>query len=87
LLELPGEATDLPAIKGKVEVAASEFLANRIGPYCKTLSFNGTTPGSGLHWWAQVWRWEIDISEFDSRFYDPQDGMLLIDDRDIRTVT
>jgi ATP-binding cassette subfamily B protein len=85
LLELSG-TTALPAIKGKVELRQVSFFYEPIGLYCKTLSFNGTTRGSDCTG-RRVWRWEIDISEFDSRFYDPQDGMLLIDDRDIRTVT
>lgn len=85
IAELSG-ATDLPAIKGKVELRQVSFSYESDRPVLQTLSLTAQ-PGEVIALVGASGAGKSTLVNLIPRFYDPQDGMLLIDDRDIRTVT
>ena len=85
IAELSG-ATDLPAIKGKVELRQVSFSYESDRPVLQTLSLTAQ-PGEVIALVGASGAGKSTLVNLIPRFYDPQDGMLLIDDRDIRSVT
>jgi ATP-binding cassette subfamily B protein len=85
IAELPG-ATDLPAIKGKVELRQVSFFYEADRPVLENLSLTAQ-PGEVIALVGASGAGKSTLVNLIPRFYDPQDGMLLIDDRDIRNVT
>ena len=85
IAELSG-ATDLPAIKGKVELRQVSFFYESDRPVLQNLSLTAQ-PGEVIALVGASGAGKSTLVNLIPRFYDPQDGMLLIDDRDIRTVT
>ena len=85
ITELSG-ATDLPAIKGKVELRQVSFFYESDRPVLQNLSLTAQ-PGQVIALVGASGAGKSTLVNLIPRFYDPQDGMLLIDDRDIRTVT
>lgn len=85
IAELPG-ATDLPAIKGKVELRQVNFFYEADRPVLENLSLTAQ-PGEVIALVGASGAGKSTLVNLIPRFYDPQDGMLLIDDRDIRSVT
>jgi ATP-binding cassette subfamily B protein len=85
IAELPG-ATDLPAIKGKVELRQVSFFYEADRPVLENLSLTAQ-PGEVIALVGASGAGKSTLVNLIPRFYDPQNGMLLIDDRDIRSVT
>ena len=85
IAELPG-ATNLPAIKGKVELRQVSFSYEADRPVLENLSLTAQ-PGEVIALVGASGAGKSTLVNLIPRFYDPQDGMLLIDDRDIRSVT
>ena len=85
IAELSG-ATDLPAIKGKVELRQVSFFYESDRPVLQNLSLTAQ-PGEVIALVGASGAGKSTLVNLIPRFYDPQDGMLLIDDRDIRSVT
>ena len=85
IAELSG-ATALPAIKGKVELRQVSFSYESDRPVLQTLSLTAQ-PGEVIALVGASGAGKSTLVNLIPRFYDPQDGMLLIDDRDIRSVT
>ncbi len=85
ITELSG-ATDLPPIKGKVELRQVSFFYESDRPVLQNLSLTAQ-PGQVIALVGASGAGKSTLVNLIPRFYDPQDGMLLIDDRDIRTVT
>ncbi|MCY7406123.1 MAG: ABC transporter ATP-binding protein/permease [Alkalinema sp. CAN_BIN05] len=85
ITELP-VATDLPAIKGKVELRQVSFSYEPDRPVLQNLSLTAQ-PGEVIALVGASGAGKSTLVNLIPRFYDPQNGMLLIDDRDIRTVT
>lgn len=85
IAELHG-ATDLPAIKGKVELRQVSFFYEADRPVLENLSLTAQ-PGEVIALVGASGAGKSTLVNLIPRFYDPQDGMLLIDDRDIRSVT
>ncbi len=85
ITELSG-ATDLPAIKGKVELRQVSFFYESDRPVLQNLSLTAQ-PGEVIALVGASGAGKSTLVNLIPRFYDPQDGMLLIDDRDIRSVT
>ncbi len=85
IAELPG-ATDLAAIKGKVELRQVSFSYQSDRPVLTNLSLTAQ-PGEVIALVGASGAGKSTLVNLIPRFYDPQDGMLLIDDRDIRSVT
>ena len=85
IAELPG-ATDLAAIKGKVELRQVSFSYESDRPVLTNLSLTAQ-PGEVIALVGASGAGKSTLVNLIPRFYDPQDGMLLIDDRDIRSVT
>ena len=85
IAELP-TATDLPAIKGKVELRQVSFFYQTDRPVLENLSLTAQ-PGEVIALVGASGAGKSTLVNLIPRFYDPQNGMLLIDDRDIRSVT
>jgi ATP-binding cassette subfamily B protein len=85
ITELP-VATDLPAIKGKVELRQVSFSYEPDRPVLQNLSLTAQ-PGEVIALVGASGAGKSTLVNLIPRFYDPQNGMLLIDDRDVRTVT
>ena len=85
IAELPG-ATDLAAIKGKVELRQVSFSYQSDRPVLTNLSLTAQ-PGEVIALVGASGAGKSTLVNLIPRFYDPQDGLLLIDDRDIRSVT
>ncbi len=79
-------ATDLPAIEGKVELRQVSFCYEADRPVLQDLSLIAQ-PGEVIALVGASGAGKSTLVNLIPRFYDPQNGMLLIDDRDIRTVT
>ncbi len=79
-------ATDLPAIKGRVELRQVSFFYESDRPVLQNLSLTAQ-PGEVIALVGASGAGKSTLVNLIPRFYDPQDGMLLIDDRDIRSVT
>jgi len=80
------DATDLPAIKGKVELRQVSFSYEADRPVLENLSLTAK-PGEVIALVGASGAGKSTLVNLIPRFYDPQNGMLLIDDRDIRSVT
>ena len=85
IAELPG-AKNLPAIKGKVELRQVSFSYEADRPVLENLSLTAQ-PGEVIALVGASGAGKSTLVNLIPRFYDPQNGMLLIDDRDIRSVT
>ncbi len=85
IAELP-TSTDLPAIKGKVELRQVSFFYEPDRPILHDLSLTAQ-PGDVIALVGASGAGKSTLVNLIPRFYDPQGGMLLIDDHDIRTVT
>jgi len=79
-------STDLPAIKGKVELRQVSFFYESDRPVLQNLSLTAQ-PGEVIALVGASGAGKSTLVNLIPRFYDPQNGMLLIDDRDVRTVT
>jgi ATP-binding cassette, subfamily B, bacterial len=85
IAELPG-ATDLPAIQGKVELHDVSFYYKHDRPVLQHLSLIAK-PGEVIALVGASGAGKSTLVNLIPRFYDPQVGKLLIDDRDVRSVT
>ncbi len=85
IAQLPG-AIDLPAIQGKVELHHVSFAYKRDRPVLQGLSLIAK-PGEVIALVGASGAGKSTLVNLIPRFYDPQDGKLLIDDIDVRSVT
>jgi ATP-binding cassette, subfamily B, bacterial len=85
IAELPG-AIELPAIRGKVELHDVSFAYKSDRPVLQNLSLIAK-PGEVIALVGASGAGKSTIVNLIPRFYDPQNGKLLIDDIDVRSVT
>jgi ATP-binding cassette, subfamily B, bacterial len=85
IAELPG-AIELPAIQGKVELHDVSFAYKSDRPVLQNLSLIAK-PGEVIALVGASGAGKSTIVNLIPRFYDPQNGKLLIDDIDVRSVT
>lgn len=85
IAELPG-AMELPAIQGKVELHDVSFAYKSDRPVLQSLSLVAK-PGEVIALVGSSGAGKSTLVNLIPRFYDPQNGKLLIDDIDVRSVT
>jgi subfamily B ATP-binding cassette protein MsbA len=84
IIDTPG-AVELPFVAGKIEVSNLHFAYQRDQPILKGMSFIAY-PGEVVAVVGPTGGGKSTVLNLLHRFYDPNEGSILIDDHDIRTV-